>query len=62
MTLAEIKALKYGTPIRAKKSVRCLDEFKRGGILIFKRGWQVWHTNEVMLLYDLQSGGTGNNS
>ena len=38
MTLSEIKALKYGTPIRAKKSVRCLDEFKRGGVLIFKRG------------------------
>ncbi len=38
MTLEEIKSLKYGTPIRAKPNVRCLQDFKRGGILIFKRG------------------------
>lgn len=38
MTKAEIKLLPYGTPIRAKKYVKCLDEYKYGGILIFRKG------------------------
>lgn len=38
MTLDEIKSLKYGTPIRAKKTVRCLDEFKWGGVLVWRGG------------------------
>jgi hypothetical protein len=38
MTNDEIRNLPYGTPIRAKKSVRCIDEYKYGGVLVFKRG------------------------
>lgn len=38
MEIDQIKRLKYGTPIRAKKTVRCLKEFKRGGVLIWRGG------------------------